>query len=45
MKPASIAMGTVFLGTVFVLLPAGAIQFNDGARMAALDLVVERVQA
>lgn len=29
MKPASIAMGTVFLSTVFVLLPAGAIQLNE----------------
>jgi hypothetical protein len=29
MKPASIAMGTVFLATVFILFPAGAIQFNQ----------------
>jgi protein-S-isoprenylcysteine O-methyltransferase Ste14 len=29
MKPASIAMGTVFLTTVFVLLPAGMIQLNQ----------------
>jgi len=29
MKPASVAMGTVFLATVFILFPAGAIQFNQ----------------
>jgi len=29
MKPASIAMGTAFLGTVFILAPAGAIHLND----------------
>jgi protein-S-isoprenylcysteine O-methyltransferase Ste14 len=29
MKPGSIAMGTVFLGTVFILAPAGAIQLNE----------------
>ncbi len=28
MKPGSIAMGTVFLGTVFIFAPAGAIQLN-----------------
>jgi protein-S-isoprenylcysteine O-methyltransferase Ste14 len=28
-KPASIAMGTVFLGTVFILAPAGAVQLNE----------------
>jgi protein-S-isoprenylcysteine O-methyltransferase Ste14 len=30
MKPASIAMGTVFLTTVFVLLPAAALQVSQG---------------
>ncbi|MBW1688264.1 MAG: isoprenylcysteine carboxylmethyltransferase family protein [Deltaproteobacteria bacterium] len=29
MKPASIALGSVFLGTVFILAPAGAIQLNE----------------
>ena len=29
MKPASIATGTVFVGTVFVLAPLGAIQLNE----------------
>jgi protein-S-isoprenylcysteine O-methyltransferase Ste14 len=29
MKPASIAMGTVFLATVFILAPLGAIELNE----------------
>jgi protein-S-isoprenylcysteine O-methyltransferase Ste14 len=29
MKPTSIAAGTAFLGTLFVLLPAGAVQLNE----------------
>ncbi len=29
MKPSSIAMGTAFLGTVFILAPVGAVQLNE----------------